>query len=147
MSNGFAGRADLTGADIVSKNLRMYQKRYPRATSAAMFAEMRRIFDASQREVPVKTGNLRNSAYLIPSKNRGRGFAVTHGYNTHYMTFVHDAVGKRFRKGNALFLLNPWKRAKSGMMQRILADAAKFSRGGRVPQPVIVDGKAPPGRD
>ena len=139
-------RVDVMGEAELLRNLVMWQKRYPRATSAAVFNEALRIFAESQREVPVDTGNLRASGFIVPTSTRGLKFGVVIGYNTHYALAVHERTEVRHTVGKAKYLEDPWRKAQGGMLQRILVDAMKFAKGGRVPQPKATGGGEPPGR-
>ena len=132
--------AGVTGEKDVIAALTEWQIKYPRATSAAVYAEGLRIYTRSQEQVPVDTGRLRASGILFPTKTRGLKFSVVIAYGTDYGLDVHERTEIGHVVGKAKFLEDPWREAQGGILQRILMDAKKYSKGGRVPQPRKIGG-------
>ena len=62
--------------------------RYREAFAASVFQEAQIIMAASQRQVPVKFGRLRNSRYVAPPV--GQFNTVEFGYGVAYAPAVHD---------------------------------------------------------
>ena len=54
------------------------------------------------KQTPIKTGNLRGSAYVNGTKNTR---SVKIGFSASYAIFVHE-IKKNYRKGNWAFLQN-----------------------------------------
>lgn len=146
-ARGISAEVTIDGIDDLRRELSTHKRRYPKALSAAIFKQMMIVFRESQIEVPVDTGNLRASGYVIPTLRRKRHFAVTVGYNTHYMVWVHDMHRKRTGNGKSRYLADPFNYRRPRMFEYVRALTKRYVKTGRWETPRVVDGKPPPGRD
>lgn len=136
--------AKLVGKKEMDKTLRRLAKSMPDAVALALYVEAASIFEESQNQVPVDTGNLRKSGLVSPvliSDN----FTVYVSYNTSYAIRMHedtsldanriergqgkDAKGKT--TGKSKYLQEPFENASAGMEGRIVKNARRFQKQGR----------------
>lgn len=104
----------------------------PRAATAlgqGLYKEAAQVFEQSQQEVPVDTGNLRNSGILgLPFTENGQ-MVVEISYGgaaADYAIFVHEDLEARHQPGKkAKFLEGPLKRQTKGMSTRLTSAVVK----------------------
>jgi hypothetical protein len=104
----------------------------PRAAKAvgqALYKEAAQVFENSQLEVPVDTGNLRNSGQLgLPFTENGQ-MVVEISYGgaaADYAIYVHEDLEARHQPGKkAKFLEGPLKRQTKGMSTRLTRSVEK----------------------
>ncbi len=104
----------------------------PRAAKAleqSLYKEAAAVFAQSQMEVPVDTGNLRNSGQLgLPFTENGQVVVEISygGAAADYGIYVHEDLEARHNPGtNAKFLEGPLKRQIKGMATRLSASVAR----------------------
>lgn len=107
------------------RNVKTVQKGLTKAGAAlraafvsAVRMEAEAIMLASQRQVPVDTGNLKNSKSVEVKETRD-GANITLAYRAEYATFVHEDLDANHVVGNAKFLENPVKAAVPGFGARV----------------------------
>lgn len=95
-----------------------------RALGQALYREGAIIFEESQDEVPLDTGNLRASGKLGLPEVQGNEIVVEISYGgaaADYALIVHEDLEKNFRNGKkAKYLEDPAKRRVTGMDGRLL---------------------------
>ena len=95
-----------------------------RALSQAIYREGALIFEASQDEVPIDTGNLRASGKLGTPFTEGRNVVVEISYGgaaADYAIHVHEDMERTYRNNKkSKFLEDPAKRGIQGMSGRLL---------------------------
>lgn len=116
--------ARVSGATQIAKALRAAKQRYGRALSASLRAEGEALLEASKAEVPVDTGELRESGYV-----KAAGLNVSVGFNASHAAKVHEQIEVRHDDGKARFLMDPYNAAQDGMLDR-LASKMKDKAGG-----------------
>lgn len=94
-----------------------------KAVGQALYKEAAQAFEASQREVPVDTGNLRNSGQLgLPFTENGQ-LVVEISYGgaaADYAIYVHENLENWHASGTkAKFLEDPVRRQTKGMSGRL----------------------------
>lgn len=134
--------AKLIGDKALMKALKKEKKKNPDGLMVALYWEALKIFAESQEEVPVDTGRLRASGLVFPETDRQK---VTVSYGTAYAVKIHEATeldAKRHARaelalsnpgvkikgaqtGKSKYLQDPFERASSGMMRRVLVNAKK----------------------
>lgn len=94
-----------------------------KAVGQALYKEAAQAFAESQREVPVDTGNLRNSGKLSLPFIEGGNMVVEISYGgaaADYAIFVHENLEAWHASGTkAKFLEDPVKRQTKGMSGRL----------------------------
>lgn len=85
----------------------------------AVFTEGQLIMTASQREVPVRYGNLKNSKFFDVEK-RLHQHIVNMGYTSFYAIYVHE-MNKNYRTGKWKYLEDPLRAAVPGFRRRVEA--------------------------
>jgi hypothetical protein len=92
--------------------------------------EAERIMTESQRQVPVDTGRLKNSKFVIHGISKD-GVVSTLGYRADYAVFVHEMPPDRVRhvNGKWKFLEDPLKAAVDGFQDRVADYVAKALKG------------------
>lgn len=85
------------------------------------------IRQQSMRQAPVDTGNLVNSAFGPELKKLGGKVVAVVGYQASYAPFVHEAVGRTFRKpgAKAKFLEDPLNTYANKIRPEVLARLRK----------------------
>jgi len=95
----------------------------------ALYREGAAIFEESQDEVPLDTGNLRASGKLGFPKIEGKDVVVEISYGgaaADYALVVHEDLEMNFRNGKkAKYLEDPARRRIKGMDGRLLASVRK----------------------
>ena len=95
----------------------------------ALYREGAIIFEESQDEVPLDTGNLRASGKLGLPKVEGKDVVVEISYGgaaADYAVIVHEDLEMNFRNGKkAKYLEDPLKRRIKGMDGRLLLAVRK----------------------
>lgn len=94
------------------------------------FYEAERIMTESQRQVPVDTGRLKNSKFVIHSITKD-GVVSTLGYRAEYAVFVHEMPPDRAKhvNGKWKFLEDPLKAAMDGFQDRVAGYVARALKG------------------
>ena len=100
-----------------------------KALEQSLYREAAAVFTQSQVEVPVDTGNLRNSGKLgLPFSESGQVVVEISygGAAADYGIYVHEDLEARHNPGtNAKFLEGPLKRQTKGMATRLTASVAR----------------------
>lgn len=95
----------------------------------ALYREGAAIFEESQDEVPLDTGNLRASGKLDFPKIEGKDVVVEISYGgaaADYALYVHEDLEMNFRNGKkAKYLEDPARRRIKGMDGRLLGAVRK----------------------
>jgi hypothetical protein len=107
------------GFENVLKNFKALDARTQQAYRQGVRLEAERIMTASQQEVPVKTGRLKNSKFMVVTES-SRGASILMGYRAHYAVFVHE-MQKNYTVGKWKVLEDPMKRAIPGFDKRVAA--------------------------
>jgi hypothetical protein len=115
---------NIKGADaIVSKC-----DRYPAELAAGVHRGLVKaglaLLRASQKIVPVDTGNLRSSGF---TRAEGTGWQtkVSVGYTASYAVFVHENLENRHKKGKKAKFLEEPARTMHKQLQQIIRDEVK----------------------
>ncbi len=99
------------------------------ALSAALYKEAATIFEESQDEVPLDTGNLRASGKLGLPQVQGNELVVEITYGgaaADYALIVHEDMERNYRNGKkSKYLEDPAKRRLEGMSGRLLKSVKK----------------------
>ncbi len=99
------------------------------ALSAALYKEAATIFEESQDEVPLDTGNLRASGKLGLPQVQGNELVVEISYGgaaADYALVVHEDMERNYRNGKkSKYLEDPAKRRLEGMSGRLLKSVKK----------------------
>lgn len=87
--------------------------------------EMEKVLTEAKKQVPVDTGNLKNSGFLeVQAKSNGVDVSI--GFRSDYAVYVHeDLHAKHPGGGNAKFLENPMKRAMRNWDERVAKGVLK----------------------
>jgi hypothetical protein len=88
-----------------------------KAIRAEVNFEAEKILTEARTEVPVKTGNLKNSAFKEPNSGPDKT-GIELGFRADYAVYVHE-IDKNYTVGKWKYLEDPFKRALPGMAQRI----------------------------
>lgn len=84
------GGVTVTGTDKVLKNLNSELSKIKTVTKARLFACGLLVKGRAVKITPIKTGNLRGSAYVTPVEETARGGVVEIGYTAYYAPYVHE---------------------------------------------------------
>ena len=140
------------GERRVYQQLDRLARAFPNATTAAMYQEAGIIFNMSQEQVPVDTGNLRQSGGLFVVR-RGDGHAVIISYASRYALRIHEATeldanravpgsadaesGKTNKTtGKSKYLEHPFNEQMTGLESRLARRVKMLLRSaGSVPDP------------
>ncbi len=99
------------------------------ALSAALYKEAATIFEESQDEVPLDTGNLRASGKLGLPQVQGNELVVEITYGgaaADYALIVHEDMERNYRNNKkSKYLEDPAKRRLEGMSGRLLKSVKK----------------------
>jgi len=99
------------------------------ALSAALYKEAATIFEQSQDQVPIDTGNLRASGRLGLPKVDGNELVVEIMYGgaaADYALVVHEDMERNYRNGKkSKYLEDPAKARLEGMSRRLLNSVKK----------------------
>ena len=99
------------------------------ALSAALYKEAATIFEESQDQVPLDTGNLRASGKLGLPQVQGNELVVEITYGgaaADYALLVHEDMERTYRNGKkSKYLEDPAKRRLEGMSGRLLKSVKK----------------------
>jgi hypothetical protein len=100
-----------------------------RALSQALYREAALIFEESQDEVPLDTGNLRASGKLGLPQIQGSELVVEISYGgaaADYALVVHEDLERNYRNGKkSKYLEDPAKRRIIGLSGRLLRSVRK----------------------
>jgi hypothetical protein len=118
----------LKGIENAISNLHRIEERQVRGFLAACRLEAERVMTASQLEVPVEFGNLKNSKFLLVEATPDASRFIA-GYATDYAVYVHEippppmqSEGGRSAThvdGKWKYLEDPFKREAPHMIKRI----------------------------
>lgn len=111
------------GFDVVEANLDRFAADARKAYLAAVRLQAEEIMTASQREVPVKTGNLKNSKFF-ELKPTSDGANVTMGYRAFYAVYVHE-IDRNYTVGKWKYLEDPIKQALPEFGEKVALQTAK----------------------
>src|SRR4051812_20192333 len=104
----------IKGTGEILARLRPLVKDKKEAVQKAILAEAFALQAESMKEVPVRYGRLRASAYTRPTET---GAIV--GYTAAYAVYVHEMVDNKHTVGKAKFLEDPMRRLMAGYLERI----------------------------
>lgn len=92
--------------------------------------EAEKIMTESQRQVPVDTGRLKNSKFMVHTITKD-GVVSTFGYRADYAVYVHEMPPDRMThiNGKWKFLEDPLKAAVDGFQSRVADYVAKAMKG------------------
>lgn len=109
-----------SGIDAAIKNFSDMSRRGQRAYISAVRVEAELIMTESQRQVPVATGNLKSSKFVI-AEEKADGVTVVLGYRAEYALFVHEIPPERANHpdGKWKYLEDPMKKAIPGFDRRV----------------------------
>jgi len=83
--------------DNLTKNFKSFQNHMEEQAIDVLYDALKPTFDLSQKYVPVDTGRLKDSGYLVVEKT-SRGVEAAMGYsyrgNPHYALYVHEIPRK-----------------------------------------------------
>lgn len=120
----------VTGMEEVLKKMGAASVDMTRAVNAAIWQEAQDILGKSVKQVPVKAGHLRGSAYAIPPKDKGGRYGEAEiGYGKKYALPVHDRHEVHHNVGKSNYLKDPFDEAQSGYVDRIARRAAVNFKG------------------
>ncbi len=97
------------GARHIKRNLKRLMKMIDTDLGQVLLETGVIIREQSMRQAPVDTGNLVNSSYGPDFQKRAGKIIAVVGYQASYAPFVHEAVGRKFKKpgAKAKFLEDP----------------------------------------
>ena len=114
----------IDGQDAVERRLENASGKYRRALAAAVYENAQQTMKQSVEITPKDTGFLRRSAFVtVPQPNK-KNFQSVLGYGAAYASQVHEAVGRRFRVGQAKFL----QTALSRSMRNFITEIARLTK-------------------
>jgi hypothetical protein len=113
----------LYGAKKLAQEFRRANRRVEDASAAGLYEEAIDLDSKSVPLVPVDKGRLRSTHYAAPPQKSGGKITGEVGYGTDYAVYVHERTELNHTVGQAKYLEQPAKEAKSGMPRR-LADRA-----------------------
>ena len=123
-----AGVLKFTGFKELKRNLKGATRKYRSATLAAVYEEAQGTMDMSQRQVPIDTGELKDSAFV--TKPTLSNPIVVMGYSADHAVPVHERLEVRHPIGKAKFLEDPANKRESGAVRRIArATKRNFEKG------------------
>jgi hypothetical protein len=110
----------IKGLESTLKNLAAMAEVAKKVYRSAVRYEAEKIMTMSQEEVPVDTGNLKNSKF-IEMNNKPDGADVTLGYRTDYAWYVHEIPPDRATHpvGKWKYLEEPMNRSIPGFDDRV----------------------------
>jgi hypothetical protein len=111
------------GAAHVKRNLKRVMKMIDTDLGRVLLETGVIIREQSMRQAPVDTGNLVNSSFGPEFQKRFGKIVAVVGYQASYAPFVHEAVGKTFKKpgAKAKFLEDPLNTYASRVKPLVLA--------------------------
>lgn len=133
----FRIKTRIKGARKAQAEIRRIRKRMPEAFNAALYAEAVRLYKASQGEVPVRTGRLKNSGAVGPFGSV-LNFSAIVSYGEGDALPVHERIEVRHATGKARFLEDPYNRLRTGMPRRVADNTLRFFKRGRAPRPIAI---------
>lgn len=108
----------LIGIGALKKKLDTMRDQCIAATKSAIDVEAAQVFMESQNEVPVGSGELKQSGYLKEARKTGNEIVAQIGYTAKHATQVHD-VPAYHPSGKWQYLRDPLKRAAGGFVSRV----------------------------
>lgn len=118
------------GVTELLRNLGATQKELDDAVAEALYQEGLVLQAESSKEVPVKSGRLRQSSFVTVPKP-GPNAETEIGYGTDYALPVHERVEVHHPVGKANFLRDPFNRMRTGYTERLGKRIAARWRAGR----------------
>jgi len=125
----------ITGEAKTRRALKEFGRAGPRAVAAALHEAGMEILNASLKEAPVDTAELRRSGYVaVPSTSAQRltvevGYTAKHAVRIHETNRTYRAPGTKWR-----YLADPFERLKGSVFRRVQARAAELVKsGGKIP--------------
>ncbi len=125
-------RVTITGIQRTQRELEGFLKRCPQAVGIGLYHLGERVMNASQRLVPVQTGELRDSAYVTaPDVSRSR-VQVELGYGAEHAVEIHEDTSASHTTGQAKFLETAiLQRARGAIYQVVKRAERAIARGER----------------
>ncbi len=108
----------IVGLSAFKKKLDDMQNQCIAAVQESINSEAKQVFTESQNEVPVGSGELKQSGYLKEAKKAGGEIVAEVGYSAKHAVQVHD-VPAYHPTGKWQFLRDPLKRAAGGFASRV----------------------------
>ena len=112
----------ITGDDKVIRGLDEYEDVLSDYLQAGLQEAGEFLLEKSQEIVPVDTGALHDSGYVVVSGS-GFGSEVAVGYSMEYAVYVHEDLRARHNPGTSAKYLEKPMRQYSANLQRIIADS------------------------
>lgn len=112
----------LKGTAAMAQNLRRLAAKFPTEVEKALYQEAQIEMTESKRRVPVDTGTLRASGFVMEPVRQGRNISVTLAYGGQaegYAVIVHEDLGAFHRNGSAKYLESVLKESAPHMRERI----------------------------
>ena len=139
-------RSKVYGGRELEQQLKKMAKQFPNATAIALYQEAMGIFEESQAQTPVDTGNLRQTGLLTVVRD-GDGYKVLIGYGAAYALRMHeetkydenrDQPGENeFEStrttGKSKYLEDPFNAAMGGLAGRVSKRVEAILAGGKTP--------------
>ncbi|QGJ88106.1 minor capsid protein [Arthrobacter phage Edmundo] len=123
MAEAFESTVTLAGHDALTRILAAAGMQAPAVLGDVLYREGQLAFRQTQKEVPVKWGNLKNSGRLHPPKQAGTDVEVLITYGStavKYAAAVHEK-NKNYRNGRKWkYVHDPVVARADGMEQRIV---------------------------
>ena len=119
-----ADTSKLLGAERMRRTFRRLRSSsvLMRPVAAMLFQEGERIMAQSKKQVPVDTGNLKNTGIVEPPEIQGLEASVLLGYGgpaVDYAVTVHENLQAKHKVGNALYLERPFNDNLPGAQRRL----------------------------
>jgi hypothetical protein len=114
----------MTGVAEMTGKLRAIAAKFPDDVSKALYQEAQIEMTESKRRVPVDTGTLRASGFVMEPQRSGRNISVTMAYGgaaEQYAVIVHEDLEAHHPNGQAKYLESVIKESAPHMRDRIAA--------------------------
>lgn len=94
-------------------------KRFEQVMDNTLHEIAERLCEDSQKQVPVDTGALRDSAFIHKQEDGNDSLAYVVGYAKDYAKKQHEHLNYFHRQGKAKFLEDPFLASQETMLQKI----------------------------
>ena len=112
---------NIKGADAIVSKCDRYPAAMANGIHKALVKAGLLLLRASQKIVPVDTGNLRSSGFTR-ADGTGWDTKVTVGYTASYAVFVHENLDNKHKKGKQAKFLEEPARAMHPQLQQMIRD-------------------------
>lgn len=117
---GFASSM-MVGAGPLLEQLRKLEAESPREFGMALQAEALKAIADAKQQVPVDTGRLRNTGFVMPPEVANGRIQVRLGFATKYALAVHERTEVKHPVGKAKYLTDALTARRAGFRERLLA--------------------------